>query len=60
MAQGEVNVTIVGNLVADPELRFTPNGVAVTSFRVASTSKKYDSRSNQWVDGDAVFLQCNI
>ncbi|MBG9335710.1 single-stranded DNA-binding protein [Corynebacterium diphtheriae] len=60
MAQGEVNVTIVGNLVADPELRFTPNGAAVTSFRVASTPKKYDSQSNQWVDGDAVFLQCNI
>ncbi|MDO4928196.1 MAG: single-stranded DNA-binding protein [Corynebacterium sp.] len=60
MAQGDVNITVVGNIVADPELRFTPNGAAVANFRVASTPRRYDSQSNQWVDGEAMFLQCNI
>lgn len=60
MAQGDVNITVVGNLVADPELRFTPNGAAVANFRVASTPRRYDSQTNQWVDGEAMFLQCNV
>lgn len=58
MSQGEVQITIVGNLVADPELRFTNSGTAVSSFRVASTPKRFDGRSNQWVDGDPVFMSC--
>ncbi|ARU46966.1 single-stranded DNA-binding protein [Corynebacterium silvaticum] len=60
MAQGDVNITVVGNLVADPELRFTPAGAAVANFRIASTPRRYDSQSNQWVDGEALFLQCNV
>ncbi|CAB0715436.1 single-stranded DNA-binding protein [Corynebacterium diphtheriae] len=60
MAQGDVNITVVGNLVADPELRFTPSGAAVANFRIASTPRRYDSQTNQWVDGEALFLQCNI
>ena len=60
MAQGETPITVVGNIVADPELRYTPNGAAVANFRVASTPRRYDSQSNQWVDGDALFLTCNV
>ncbi|GAA1472639.1 single-stranded DNA-binding protein [Corynebacterium felinum] len=60
MAQGDVNITIVGNVVADPELRFTQTGAAVATFRVASTPRRYDSQSNQWVDGEAMFMTCNI
>lgn len=60
MAQGDVNITVVGNIVADPELRFTPSGAAVANFRIASTPRRYDSQSNQWVDGEAMFLQCNV
>lgn len=60
MAQGDVNITIVGNVVADPELRFTQTGAAVATFRVASTPRRYDSQSGQWVDGEAMFLSCNI
>lgn len=60
MAQGDTQITIVGNLVADPELRFTTQGAAVASFRVASTPRRYNSQSNQWEDGDALFLQCNV
>lgn len=60
MAQGDVNITIVGNIVADPELRFTQTGAAVATFRVASTPRRYDSQTNQWVDGEAMFLSCNI
>ena len=60
MAQGETSITVVGNLVADPELRFTQTGAAVATFRVASTPRRYDSQSNQWVDGEALFLSCNI
>lgn len=60
MAQGDVNITIVGNIVADPELRFTPNGAAVANFRVASTPRRFDSQTNQWVDGEAMFIACNI
>lgn len=60
MAQGDTPITIVGNVVADPELRYTPSGAAVANFRVASTPRRFDSQSNQWVDGEALFLACNI
>lgn len=60
MAYGDVNITVVGNIVADPELRFTPAGAAVANFRIASTPRRYDSQSNQWVDGEAMFISCNI
>lgn len=60
MAQGDTPITLVGNLVADPELRYTPSGAAVANFRVASTPRRFDSQTNQWVDGDALFLACNI
>jgi single-strand DNA-binding protein len=57
---GETTVTIVGNLVADPELRFTPSGAAVASFRVASTPRTYDRQSGEWKDGEALFLTCSV
>lgn len=60
MAQGDTPITVVGNLVADPELRYTPSGAAVVNFRVASTPRRFDSQSNQWVDGEALFLTCNV
>ncbi|WP_291479853.1 single-stranded DNA-binding protein [Corynebacterium sp.] len=60
MAQGDTPITLVGNLVDDPELRYTPSGAAVANFRVASTPRRFDSHTNQWVDGEALFLACNI
>ena len=54
----ETITTIVGNLTADPELRFTPNGVAVANFTVASTPRTFDRQSGEWRDGDALFLRC--
>ena len=60
MAHGDTPITVVGNLVADPELRYTPSGSAVANFRVASTPRRYDSQSGQWVDGEALFLTCNV
>lgn len=57
---GETTLTIVGNLTADPELRFTPSGVAVASFTVASTPRRYNTQSAQWEDGDPLFLRCSI
>lgn len=60
MAQGDTPITIVGNLVADPELRFTPSGAAVANFRIATTPRVYNRDTNQWEDGDAMFLTCNI
>lgn len=60
MAQGETQITVVGNLVADPELRFTPAGVAVANFRIASTPRTYNRDTGQWDDGDALFLTCNV
>ncbi|MDK8795704.1 single-stranded DNA-binding protein [Corynebacterium sp. MSK044] len=60
MAQGETPITVVGNLVADPELRFTPAGVAVANFRIASTPRTYNRDTGQWDDGDALFLTCNV
>ncbi|MBV9594637.1 MAG: single-stranded DNA-binding protein, partial [Actinobacteria bacterium] len=52
--------TVVGNLTADPELRFTPSGAAVASFTVASTPRNFDRQSNEWKDGEALFLRCSI
>ncbi|WP_080792008.1 single-stranded DNA-binding protein [Corynebacterium pacaense] len=60
MAIGDTNITVVGNLVADPELRFTPSGAAVANFRIASTPRRRDPQTNQWVDGEALFLACNV
>ena len=60
MAAGDVNVTIVGNLTADPELRFTPSGAAVANFRVASTPRVLDKASNEWKDGEPVYVSCNV
>lgn len=60
MAQGDTNITIVGNLVADPELRYTASSIAVANFRVASTPRRFNSQTNQWEDGEALFLTCNV
>lgn len=60
MAQGDTPITVVGNLTADPELRFTTNGVPVASFTVASTPRRWDSQSGSYVDGDPLFMNCNI
>jgi single-strand DNA-binding protein len=57
---GETVITIVGNLVDDPELRFTPAGVAVAKFRIASTPRVYDKQANEWKDGDSLFLTCSV
>jgi len=57
---GETVITVVGNLTADPELRFTPSGAAVASFTVASTPRTMDRATNEWKDGDALFLRCSI
>lgn len=56
----ETTLTIVGNLVADPELRFTPSGAAVANFTVASTPRQFDKTKQEWVDGEALFLRCQI
>ncbi len=57
---GDTTITVVGNLTADPELRFTPSGAAVANFTVASTPRIYDRQSGDWKDGEALFLRCNI
>ena len=57
---GETTITVVGNLTADPELRFTPAGAAVANFTVASTPRTFDRQSNEWKDGEALFLRCSI
>ncbi|WP_190820068.1 single-stranded DNA-binding protein [Saccharopolyspora pogona] len=57
---GETVITVVGNLTADPELRFTPSGAAVANFTVASTPRTFDRQSGEWKDGEALFLRCNI
>jgi single-strand DNA-binding protein len=57
---GETVITVVGNLTADPELRFTPSGAAVASFTIASTPRTFDKNSNEWKDGDALFMRCSI
>ncbi len=60
MAQGDIPITITGNLTNDPELRFTPSGAAVASFTVASSSRVLDKQTNEWKDGDTTFLRCNV
>ncbi|QKW40039.1 single-stranded DNA-binding protein [Actinomadura sp. NAK00032] len=57
---GDTVITIVGNLVEDPNLRFTPSGQAVASFRIASTPRFFDRQSGDWKDGEALFLTCNV
>lgn len=57
---GETVITVVGNLVDDPELRFTPSGAAVANFRIASTPRTFDRQTNEWKDGDALFLSCAV
>ena len=57
---GETVITVVGNLVDDPELRFTPSGAAVANFRVASTPRTFDKQTNEWKDGDSLFLSCSV
>ena len=57
---GDTQITVVGNLVSDPELRYTPTGVAVANFRVASTPRTFDRQANEWKDGDSLFLTCNV
>ena len=56
----ETILTLVGNLTADPETRFTPSGAAVTNFTVASTPRTFDRQSGEWRDGDAMFLDCSV
>lgn len=60
MAAGDTPITVVGNLVADPELRFTQSGQPVATFRVASTPRFMDRQTNEWKDGDSLFLSCNV
>ena len=60
MAAGDTQITIVGNLVDDPELRFTPNGQAVAKFRIASTPRYLDKQTNEWKDGESLFLTVNV
>src|SRR5271168_2079530 len=60
MAAGDTPITVVGNLVADPELRFTPSGQPVATFRVASTPRVMDRQTNEWKDGDSLFLTCTV
>ncbi|MCE3028991.1 single-stranded DNA-binding protein, partial [Salinicola sp. DM10] len=60
MAIGDTNITVVGNIVADPELRFTPSGAAVANFRITSTPRSFNHQTNQWEDGEAIFLTVNV
>jgi single-strand DNA-binding protein len=60
MAAGDTQITIVGNLVGDPELRYTQTGQAVATFRVASTPRFRDNATGEWKDGDSLFLSCNV
>ncbi|RRD43467.1 single-stranded DNA-binding protein [Buchananella hordeovulneris] len=57
---GETVITIIGNLTADPELRFTPNGAAVASFTVASTPRTFDRQAGEWRDGETLFMRCSV
>ena len=57
---GETPITVIGNLTADPELRFTPSGAAVANFTVASTPRTFDKQTNEWKDGEALFLNCSV
>ena len=57
---GDTTLTVIGNLTDDPELRFTPSGAAVAKFRVASTPRFLDRQTNEWKDGEPLFLTCNV
>jgi single-strand DNA-binding protein len=57
---GETVITVVGNLVEDPELRFTPSGAAVAAFRIASTPSRFNKDTSKWEDGDSLFLRCSV
>jgi single-strand DNA-binding protein len=57
---GETTITIIGNLVDDPDLRFTPSGAAVANFRIASTPRTFDRQANEWKDGETLFLSCAV
>ncbi len=57
---GETVITVIGNITDDPDLRFTPSGAAVANFTVASTPRIFDKQTNEWKDGDALFLRCSI
>ncbi|MGG5258986.1 single-stranded DNA-binding protein [Phycicoccus avicenniae] len=57
---GDTVITVIGNLTADPELRFTPSGAAVANFTVASTPRQFDRQSNEWKDGETLFMRCSI
>src|SRR5690606_7667665 len=56
---GETNITLIGNLTDDPELKFTPSGAAVANFTVASTARTFDRQTNEWKDGDTLFIRCS-
>ena len=60
MAVGDIQVTFIGNLTGDPELRFTPSGVAVANFTVACTPRTLDKNTNEWKDGETTFLRCQV
>ena len=57
---GDTTLTLIGNLTADPELRFTPSGAAVANFTVASTPRAFDRQSNEWKDGETLFMRCSV
>jgi single-strand DNA-binding protein len=57
---GETTITIIGNLVDDPDLRFTPSGAAVANFRIASTPRTFDRQANEWKDGETLFMSCAV
>ena len=57
---GETIITVVGNLTADPELRFTPSGAGVANFTIASTPRKFNRQTNEWEDGDTLFTRCSL
>lgn len=57
---GETTITVIGNLTNDPELRFTPSGAAVANFTIASTPRTFDRQSNEWKDGETLFLRCGV
>ncbi len=57
---GDTTLTLIGNLTNDPELRFTPSGAAVANFTVASTPRAFDRQSNEWKDGETLFMRCSV
>jgi single-strand DNA-binding protein len=57
---GDTVITVIGNITGDPELRFTPSGAAVANFTVASTPRQFDRQSNEWKDGETLFMRCSV